>query len=157
MHYKLDIKDVGWEGQNIIMFLYDWSVISYKDVQNLKDFFPWNSSLCVHVESQNLHLYLSHTPFLSHLSRSLLRRSHPVGIVIRRGSLFLFCRVGLPLADPTSPPVGSTPSATPPPAWPPWCLPAIVCILILYKHSTLYLLPNCIYFQPNTHIFYQVL
>lgn len=40
MHYKLDIKDVGCEGQNIIMFLYDWSVISYKDVQNFKDFFP---------------------------------------------------------------------------------------------------------------------
>lgn len=40
MHYKLDKKDVGREGQNIIMFLYDWSVINYKHEQNLKDFFP---------------------------------------------------------------------------------------------------------------------
>lgn len=40
MHYKLDKKDVGREGQNTIMFLYDWSVISYKHEQNLKDFSP---------------------------------------------------------------------------------------------------------------------
>lgn len=40
MHYKLDKKDVGREGQNTIMFLYDWSVINYKHEQNLKDFFP---------------------------------------------------------------------------------------------------------------------
>lgn len=78
MHYKLDKKkDAGRKGKNVIKFLHNWSVNSYKHEQKLRDFagseFPlkqFSMCACRGTESFCLHLYLSQSPpFLTSLCR----------------------------------------------------------------------------------------
>lgn len=86
MHYKLDKKDVGREGQNTITFLYDWSVINYKHVQNLKDFFPLKQfSMCACRVTESTLVFVSYTLPFSPLYVAAQavppgRDSHPQGV-----------------------------------------------------------------------------